>query len=307
MTVDKSREELSLDSFIASFYTAGPACRLVRSRESGELEKVAVRNALLSDSHLKYLKASIDKDPLHKTVSSLDEGSGVDWVLTHVQDSDQWSMICMGTEIGPSTTAAPANQDATSSAAQSTATLEGKDSSSHAIQGGRKRQRRMLSENGSEQLVANADEKPNPEDETHGDATRQDQQALHSRPMTLQTEAPASVQSSAAEAAQNPSNVSSSSFEPDPIAEKWLARWSQFVIPGSCREDALKHLELIRRVDWSKTSLGSMSTWSNTLLSSFSAALASPFPVLLAWGPDMTSECVERKGKTVERERTRHD
>lgn len=71
-------------------------------------------------------------------------------------------------------------------------------------------------------------------------------------------------------------------------AEDWLQRWSKMVIPGTDREAFLEHIDLIRRVDWAKTPLGPMDTWSTVLLSSLGQCLASPFPVLLAWGPELT-------------------
>jgi hypothetical protein len=71
-------------------------------------------------------------------------------------------------------------------------------------------------------------------------------------------------------------------------AEDWLQRWSRMELPGTDRQAFLAHIDLIRKVDWSKTPLGAMDTWSTVLLSSLGQCLASPFPVLLAWGPELT-------------------
>ena len=89
-----------------------------------------------------------------------------------------------------------------------------------------------------------------------------------------------------AEYAQNdlPQHYSSGSSS----AEDWLQRWSRMELPGTDRQAFLAHIDLIRKVDWSKTPLGSMNTWSTVLLSSLGQCLASPFPVLLAWGPELT-------------------
>jgi len=62
---------------------------------------------------------------------------------------------------------------------------------------------------------------------------------------------------------------------------------SALTVPGLARKDALAHIELLRRIDWENTSLGPISTWSQALQSAVGMCLASPFPVLLAWGPDL--------------------
>lgn len=71
-------------------------------------------------------------------------------------------------------------------------------------------------------------------------------------------------------------------------AEEWLQEWSKMELPGVDKAAFLDHIDLIRKVDWSKTPLGPMDTWSIVFLSTLGQALASPFPVLLAWGPELT-------------------
>ncbi|RYZ72669.1 MAG: diguanylate cyclase, partial [Proteobacteria bacterium] len=44
--------------------------------------------------------------------------------------------------------------------------------------------------------------------------------------------------------------------------------------------------ELIRAFDWSKTPLGQIAGWPQSLKTSVSLCLSSTFPILLAWGPD---------------------
>ncbi|MDQ7970688.1 MAG: HAMP domain-containing sensor histidine kinase, partial [Oxalicibacterium faecigallinarum] len=44
--------------------------------------------------------------------------------------------------------------------------------------------------------------------------------------------------------------------------------------------------ELIRSMDWSKTALGPLETWPQSLRTSVSLCLSSTFPILIAWGPD---------------------
>jgi PAS domain S-box-containing protein len=43
----------------------------------------------------------------------------------------------------------------------------------------------------------------------------------------------------------------------------------------------------IRAHDWSKTALGPIETWSETLLATVNLMLHSPFPTILSWGPEM--------------------
>ena len=43
--------------------------------------------------------------------------------------------------------------------------------------------------------------------------------------------------------------------------------------------------ELIRSMDWSKTPLGPLSDWPQSLRTSVSLCLSSTFPILIAWGP----------------------
>lgn len=44
--------------------------------------------------------------------------------------------------------------------------------------------------------------------------------------------------------------------------------------------------ELIRSMDWSKTPLGPLSDWPQSLRTSVSLCLSSTFPILVCWGPD---------------------
>lgn len=46
--------------------------------------------------------------------------------------------------------------------------------------------------------------------------------------------------------------------------------------------------EVIRAKDWSKTPLGPIESWSQSLRTTISLALASNFPISLAWGPEFT-------------------
>ena len=43
----------------------------------------------------------------------------------------------------------------------------------------------------------------------------------------------------------------------------------------------------IREHDWSRTPLGPLEEWSDTLLATVNLMLHSPFPTILAWGPEM--------------------
>jgi hypothetical protein len=43
---------------------------------------------------------------------------------------------------------------------------------------------------------------------------------------------------------------------------------------------------LIRSMDWSKTPLGPISSWPQSLRTSVSLCLSSTFPILIAWGPE---------------------
>jgi hypothetical protein len=43
----------------------------------------------------------------------------------------------------------------------------------------------------------------------------------------------------------------------------------------------------IREYDWSKTPLGPIEEWSQTLLATTNLMLHSPFPTILSWGPEM--------------------
>ena len=43
----------------------------------------------------------------------------------------------------------------------------------------------------------------------------------------------------------------------------------------------------IRAFDWSKSPLGRIEQWSETLLATANLMLHSPFPTILSWGPEM--------------------
>src|ERR1700721_61576 len=45
--------------------------------------------------------------------------------------------------------------------------------------------------------------------------------------------------------------------------------------------------ECIRAFNWSKTPLGPIQEWSETLLATVNLMLHSPFPTILSWGPEM--------------------
>ena len=101
---------------------------------------------------------------------------------------------------------------------------------------------------------------------------------------------------SPARAAISPAQSTSTALVPrvatSSSSEDWLASWSELVVPGLSREKALAHIDLIRKVDWAATPLGSMDQWSSSLIATVGQCLGSPYPVLVAWGPDLTSECV---------------
>lgn len=69
------------------------------------------------------------------------------------------------------------------------------------------------------------------------------------------------------------------------VADRYLASWSRFTVPGLSQDVYDKHLALIANLDWSKTDLGPMDSWSTSLLSYVGSTLAASHPVLLAWGP----------------------
>lgn len=47
-------------------------------------------------------------------------------------------------------------------------------------------------------------------------------------------------------------------------------------------------VELTRTFDWSKTPVGSITNWPNSLMTSVNIILNSRYPMLLAWGRDLT-------------------
>jgi PAS domain S-box-containing protein len=67
----------------------------------------------------------------------------------------------------------------------------------------------------------------------------------------------------------------STRYDPKPLAADWL-------LGGG------KMGELIRSMDWSKTPLGALDTWPQSLRTTTSLCLASNFPIALAWGPGHT-------------------
>ncbi|MDP9051317.1 MAG: PAS domain-containing protein, partial [Acidobacteriota bacterium] len=66
-------------------------------------------------------------------------------------------------------------------------------------------------------------------------------------------------------------------------------------MPGNISENLLDHAlsgggamgELIRTLDWSKTPLGAVESWPQSLKTSVSICLNSRFPVLIWWGPEL--------------------
>ena len=74
-------------------------------------------------------------------------------------------------------------------------------------------------------------------------------------------------------------------------AQQWLERWEQLKVPGVSKKDMRNQIDLIRRTDWSKTTLGDMETWSPLFFSFCNQCLASPFPVMLNWGRDPVGAC----------------
>jgi hypothetical protein len=59
---------------------------------------------------------------------------------------------------------------------------------------------------------------------------------------------------------------------PAPTADDWLAGGGEMG-------------RLIRSMDWSKTQLGAIESWPQSLRTTVSLCLASNFPISLAWGP----------------------
>lgn len=73
-------------------------------------------------------------------------------------------------------------------------------------------------------------------------------------------------------------------------AETWYKRWSSFQIPGLEQAKLREHVDHFRRVDWSKTLLGPLEDWSPSLLTCIGTCLACPDPVILFYGPGLTSK-----------------
>ena len=57
--------------------------------------------------------------------------------------------------------------------------------------------------------------------------------------------------------------------------------------PGEFSTPAGEMAALLRAIDWSKTSLGPMSTWPRSLKTVIGVMLGSRFPMMLGWGPSM--------------------
>ena len=68
--------------------------------------------------------------------------------------------------------------------------------------------------------------------------------------------------------------------------QQWLEQWEQLDVPGVSQKDMRDHVKLIRRTNWSKTTLGHMETWSPLFFSLCTQCLSSPFPVMLNWGEE---------------------
>lgn len=63
---------------------------------------------------------------------------------------------------------------------------------------------------------------------------------------------------------------------------------SDYASPADCL--IIGSSEMARRIrecDWSRTPLGRIDEWSETLLATVNLMLHSPFPTILSWGPDM--------------------
>ena len=54
---------------------------------------------------------------------------------------------------------------------------------------------------------------------------------------------------------------------------------------NQCRDGVMANL--IRAHDWNTTPLGPLAGWSETLIATVNMALHSPFPTIVAWGPEM--------------------
>ena len=52
--------------------------------------------------------------------------------------------------------------------------------------------------------------------------------------------------------------------------------------------DGSRMSRVVRSMDWSRTPLGAISSWPSSLRTTVSLALASNFPISLAWGPQHT-------------------
>ncbi|KAJ9112314.1 hypothetical protein QFC19_000733 [Naganishia cerealis] len=61
-------------------------------------------------------------------------------------------------------------------------------------------------------------------------------------------------------------------------------RWIS--VPGET-EATRQHNELFGSVDWATTPLGRPERWCQSLLTMVNVCLSSPFPVLIAWGPEL--------------------
>lgn len=72
-----------------------------------------------------------------------------------------------------------------------------------------------------------------------------------------------------------------------PRAEAWLERWAQIETASVSRDEQRDFVQLYREIDWSQSLLGPLDEWPELLLAQMSLALASPHPVLIAYGPEL--------------------
>src|SRR6267154_6829536 len=68
----------------------------------------------------------------------------------------------------------------------------------------------------------------------------------------------------------------------EPMSDPVIASRMNTLITGN-----FEMADRIRAHDWSKTPLGPIETWSETLLATVNLMLHSPFPTILSWGPEM--------------------
>ena len=76
--------------------------------------------------------------------------------------------------------------------------------------------------------------------------------------------------------------LSAEELSPKPMHEQSIAAGMNHLIAGQSEMAAR-----IRTYNWSKTPLGPIEDWSETLLATANLMLHSPFPTILSWGPEM--------------------